>query len=35
MSALRCVCDILNAMLHFARDVSHLAFYVQFLDKRS
>jgi len=27
-----CVCDILNAVLHFARDVRHFAFCVYFLD---
>ncbi len=32
MFALRCVCDILNAVLHFARDARHFAFCVQFLD---
>ncbi len=25
---LRCACDILNAVLHFARDVKHFAFCV-------
>ncbi len=28
MFALRFVCDILNAVLHFARDVRHFAFCV-------
>ncbi len=29
---LRCVCDILNAVLHFARNMRHFVFCVQFLN---